>query len=118
MSKYFDDDPDILSNKKKKFGDLEVRMENINSFPEEIRYFIKEGPAGKLSDGIQARVNKIICEPESDNEFGCEALIHDKVGPKGKKIIAKDQVVEISDADEIGIHSENAKLDNGVLYID
>lgn len=117
MSKFFNEKPSIKRTKEDIDG-LEVIIQNIDKFPKAVRPFIRDDEAGKLIKGNSARVNQLICEPENDNEFTCEALIDSKVGPKGKKIIAEDQVVEISNADTIGIHSKNNELDDGVLYID
>lgn len=116
MGKFFDEKADVEEVSPDR-EQLDVDFANRTDFPEDTRDLLKRKEAGRLKNHQSARVNKLVCEPEDDSEWGCEALINSVVGEGQNKRIASNQLIEISNADVIRVQTEEAYLEGKVLNV-
>lgn len=116
MGKFFDEKADVeeISPDREQ---LDVKFANSRDFPKHTRDLLNKKEAGRLKNGQNARVNKMVCEPESDSEWGCEALVDSVVGEGQNKRIARNQLIEISNADVIRVQTDEAVIEDQVLTV-
>lgn len=97
--------------------DSTVELANADDFPANvIDSVLAEGRnVDNLQNSNSGHVNKLVCRPENQNTFKCEALVHDTVVTSDGLQTVENMVLEADKKDVVRVQTEQVKVEDGVL---